>query len=622
MRTTSTDLLLVLAVALRCGGDPASPATDTSGETGTEPTTEPTTGAGPDTSEASSAPTTTAAEPEPALTYWRDIYPVLQTHCVTCHREGGIGPFDLADPATAAALAPALVLAADEGSMPPFLPGPLTPPLLNERRLSDAEKQLLADWTELGAPLGDPADRGPEIDPIEPFDLGAPDLSFVVPSEPYSPDKSLADDYRCFVVPLDEPVTRAVIGYRVTPGNDAIAHHMIANLFPASDLAAFMAKDAETPDRAGWPCFSQTELEAPGVTQTGVIGFWVPGVSGVKQVTGTMRPLPADSIAVVQLHYNTAAWDGVTPDQTAIDLHFAPQSEAAKLQPLSGLSTALPVLEIPFGDPMVVAERTFTAQQWTQNQFTKRFPDGEAWAVGNRAHMHLLATSIRITMNEGTPDEQILLDIPRWDFHWQSGWQYQQALPVRETDALTVRCTYDNTAEHRAAVGLDPNDTSTVHWGEGTADEMCGGGLDLVDNPPNTAGEACSTLINDAPAVEVRQTQSPLPTGAGGTISDGIYHLEDLALHAAQAEGPTGYLEHATIEVRGDLWSLSVEESGDKVIVESRKMATEGNTFVWTRTCPGNLVTTGTYDADDTQITLYYSTAKSSIARRLTRVGD
>ncbi len=43
-------------------------------------------------------------------------------------------------------------------------------------------------------------------------------------------------------------------------------------------------------------------------------------------------------------------------------------------------------------------------------------------------HMHLLGASIKLELNPGTPRAKVLLDIPRWDFHWQNA--YTLANPV------------------------------------------------------------------------------------------------------------------------------------------------------------------------------------------------
>ena len=50
--------------------------------------------------------------------------------------------------------------------------------------------------------------------------------------------------------------------------------------------------------------------------------------------------------------------------------------------------------------------------------------------VGVLGHMHTLGKSFRLTLNPGAPDQQILLDIPNWNFDWQMNYQLQQPLHV------------------------------------------------------------------------------------------------------------------------------------------------------------------------------------------------
>jgi hypothetical protein len=63
-----------------------------------------------------------------------------------------------------------------------------------------------------------------------------------------------------------------------------------------------------------------------------------------------------------------------------------------------------------------------------------------------------------------------MLRIPRWDFHWQNGYELKQAKVVRPGDRITIECHWDNSL---------PGATD-VSWGEGTGDEMCLGILYLT----------------------------------------------------------------------------------------------------------------------------------------------
>ena len=70
--------------------------------------------------------------------------------------------------------------------------------------------------------------------------------------------------------------------------------------------------------------------------------------------------------------------------------------------------------------------------------------------------MHTRGRSIDLSLDQST-----LLDIPRWDFHWQQPYFFEQPVPVNAGQTAKVSCTFDN-----------PTD-ATLRFGEKTTDEMC-----------------------------------------------------------------------------------------------------------------------------------------------------
>ena len=57
-------------------------------------------------------------------TYYRDVAPILDAKCASCHRLGGIAPFSLTTAAGARAHAAGIVRLTKAGAMPPWMPGP------------------------------------------------------------------------------------------------------------------------------------------------------------------------------------------------------------------------------------------------------------------------------------------------------------------------------------------------------------------------------------------------------------------------------------------------------------------------------------------------------------------
>jgi mono/diheme cytochrome c family protein len=87
-------------------------------------------------------------------TYYTDIQPILEKHCVGCHVAGGIAPFVLTSGKDAVQHAADIARVVQNGSMPPWMPAKDSPPFLNDPRLKPASKQMLIDWSKANAPLG------------------------------------------------------------------------------------------------------------------------------------------------------------------------------------------------------------------------------------------------------------------------------------------------------------------------------------------------------------------------------------------------------------------------------------------------------------------------------------
>ena len=95
-----------------------------------------------------------------AVTFTRDVAPILQRACQDCHRPGSVAPLSLLTYDDAKLFAPLIKLRVQERQMPPF---PLDPTVgiqefKNDLRLSDEEIEIISEWVDAGTPEGDPAD--------------------------------------------------------------------------------------------------------------------------------------------------------------------------------------------------------------------------------------------------------------------------------------------------------------------------------------------------------------------------------------------------------------------------------------------------------------------------------
>jgi hypothetical protein len=93
------------------------------------------------------------------------------------------------------------------------------------------------------------------------------------------------------------------------------------------------------------------------------------------------------------------------------------------------------------------------------------------WAL--TPHMHLRGKSFRFVAIDPDGKEEILLDVPRYDFNWQN--TYGLAERKLLTAGTVIRCTavYDNSSDNLA----NPDPKSAVTWGDQTWQEMMVGSL-------------------------------------------------------------------------------------------------------------------------------------------------
>src|SRR6185437_924963 len=91
-------------------------------------------------------------------TFYRDILPVFEKNCQTCHRPGEIGPMPLLTYEGTRPWAKAIKAAVVSKKMPPWFADPKYGHFMNDRSLSQAEINTLAAWSDAGAPEGDAKD--------------------------------------------------------------------------------------------------------------------------------------------------------------------------------------------------------------------------------------------------------------------------------------------------------------------------------------------------------------------------------------------------------------------------------------------------------------------------------
>src|SRR6202795_2658624 len=124
--------------------------------------------------------TSSSVLPPAAPSYYHDVLPILQRHCVICHRAAGLAPMSFETYAAARRNAYLIRNVTQDKAMPPPFSVPLAGRVANDPSLTPAQISTLAAWANLKAPAGDSSDAPAPRDSA-PWSIPRPDLIVKMP---------------------------------------------------------------------------------------------------------------------------------------------------------------------------------------------------------------------------------------------------------------------------------------------------------------------------------------------------------------------------------------------------------------------------------------------------------
>lgn len=407
-----------------------------------------------------------------AVTFHKDVAPILNNHCVVCHRQGEVGPFALTTFNQARRWAEDIKEYTRNRQMPPWMPqGGVT--MRDERKLSDKEIATLAAWADGGTPEGDPKDAPPAPDFVSGWRHGPPDLILQAPDD--FKLGAVGDDlFRVFVVPTGLTENRWVIGYDVKPGNPRVVHHTL-HYFDTTGQARNLEKNQLTRDKLdidggrlladrgpGYTTGMGVGFFAPGGTRDaptfGGIGGWAPGLGPqfLPQGMGWLLPKGADFL--IQTHYHRNGQPA--RDRTRVGLYFGkgPVEQPWQTLIVNGMK---PSEKIKAGETDHLSKGSV-------------YLHTDAMLHSVLPHMHLLGKRTRVTMTPPGGAPVVLVDIPVWDYKWQETYWFKEPIHAKAGTRIEIEAVFDNSSANPYNPSSPPKD---VKVGEQTTDEMLFGFL-------------------------------------------------------------------------------------------------------------------------------------------------
>jgi peroxiredoxin len=361
------------------------------------------------------------------ISYSRQIAPMLIEKCTACHQTGGVAPWAMTRYDVVKGFAPMIREVVRTQRMPPWHADPHYGEWQNTRALSDDQRKLLVHWIEAGAPRGSGPDPLTSVKPdTNEWKHGKPDLIVEVPAYDIPATGVIEYQYPKVKNPLGRDVW--ITAVEIHPGAKQAIHHIIAQ-----DPVVLNGQQR-------------------GGNGGGNLAGFAPGMSPIVYPADTGVLFPKDADFVFQMHY-TPNGKAVT-DHSKIGFYFReadnPPKYPLRLTALTDFRFQIPPGAKEYG--------TTVSRDITRDMLVYNF----------MPHSHLRGKSG--TMSVVYPDgkQEILLNVPKYDFNWQTVYEYKEPKKIPAGSKLVWNFNWDNSTQNPG----NPDPTKSVKWGDQTFEEM------------------------------------------------------------------------------------------------------------------------------------------------------
>ena len=151
-------------------------------------------------------------------TFYRDVLPILQSHCQNCHRPGEVAPMPLVTYAQTRPWAKRMAAEVAMKMMPPWFADPRFGHFANDSSLTEEQIAIFSAWAEAGAPAGDEHDAPPPRKWAEGWNIPPPDRIVTMPKAVELPPQGEVE-YTYEIVPTHFAEDRWVQMSELRPGS-------------------------------------------------------------------------------------------------------------------------------------------------------------------------------------------------------------------------------------------------------------------------------------------------------------------------------------------------------------------------------------------------------------------
>ena len=390
-----------------------------------------------------------------AVTFNKDVLPILQKNCQTCHRSGEIAPMPLLTYKDARPWAKSIKTAVLTRQMPPWFADPSYGHFANNKSLSDADIKTLVAWADTGTLEGLAKDAPVPRVFQEGWNL-KPDMIIEMPKDVPLPANGTIN-YKSILVKANFTEDRWVVAAELRPGNSAAVHHMRAIVRPPD--SAWM-KDAVpgVAYEAGDPEIGRQAANSD------LLGKFNPGL-GAQDFSEfeSAKFVPKGSDIVFSMHYTAIGKE--TTDRSRLGLIFAKAPPKVRYFVSDGPTGSN--LAIPAGADNAEVVSEMTAQEDTR-------------LVYLQPHMHLRGKDYEVRLMYPTGKTETVFKA-KWDFNWQLGYDLEKPIDIPKGTRIVGIAHYDNSPNNK----FNPDPAKMIVWGNQNWDEMQNCFMGFLVDPKN-----------------------------------------------------------------------------------------------------------------------------------------
>ena len=389
----------------------------------------------------------------PAVSFNKDVLPILQRNCQVCHRPGEVAPMSFLTYESTRPWAKAMKEAVLSKKMPPWFADPHYGGFRNQPTLTDAEIKTIAAWADSGAPEGYAKDKPAAIEWPEGWRT-KPDVIISVP-EPHNVAARGDGEIKSFLVPNPFKQDTWISSIEIRPTSPSVVHHVMVQVPEDTPKPAPFSWGSPSPT-ACVPLAVSTltaPLTRPPKNFAVLEAVYVPGSPVTDfQFHDSAKLIRGGGNLRIEVHYTPNGT--ATSDQTRIGFTLAKKPTLKRYVTLAPKSFANPRQRIPAG-----------ASNW-ETRGELEFGE-DAQLVWMMPHMHLRGKDMTYSLIASNGREETVLSA-KFNFNWQLGYELDDPIRVRKGTRLVVVAHHDNSPNNP----YNPDPSKEVAWGNLTSEEM------------------------------------------------------------------------------------------------------------------------------------------------------